>query len=27
VKTMLEYRRDLRESKDYQLSTILRVAF
>jgi len=27
VKTMLEYRRDLREAKDYQLSTILRVAF
>jgi hypothetical protein len=27
VKTMLEYRRDLRESKNYQLSTVLRFAF
>jgi hypothetical protein len=27
VKAMLEYRRDLRESKNYQLSTILRFAF
>jgi hypothetical protein len=27
VKTMLEYRRDLRDSKNYQLSTILRYAF
>jgi hypothetical protein len=27
VKTMLEYRRDLNESKNYQLSTILRFAF
>ena len=27
VKTMVEYRRDLRESKNYQLSTILRFAF
>jgi len=24
---MIEYRRDLRESKNYQLSTILRFAF
>lgn len=27
VKTMLEYRRDLHEAKNYQLSTILRIAF
>ena len=27
VKTMIEYRRDLNESKNYQLSTILRFAF
>jgi len=27
VKTMVEYRRDLRESKNYQISTVLRFAF
>ncbi len=27
VKTMLEYHKDLHESKNYQLSTILRFAF
>ncbi|MGZ7041679.1 MAG: hypothetical protein ACXVH7_07810, partial [Thermoanaerobaculia bacterium] len=27
VKTTLEYRRDLRESKNYSLNTVLRVAF
>src|SRR5947207_460663 len=27
VKTIVEYRRDLRESKNYQLSTVLRFAF
>lgn len=27
VKTMLEYRRDLRESKNYELTTVLRFAF